>query len=409
MLEVLINNTKNIWLLPCLFIFILMLSHFGLQHYSTTLFKSADYASQFNLIEEPIYLILMGICEYWLFIRVINKGAVYWKNSVTVQKYPTIGIILPFILTVFKNLALLIIINLTTQKLNLPDEVAYVLTKATSIFIICALSGILFKLIDIAEQLLLHHYTVEQSGLITERKIHTQTLILKRVAYSLLAILTAGAILVLFDNVRALGASVLTTAGVIGLLLTFTAQRSLGSIFSGLEIALTQPIKIGDKIQIENEVGTVEEINFRNVVIKMWNWRRMIVPTHFFLEKAFQNWNRVEHTNLLEVFYLYVDFTMPVEQLRNKFYSILKNSDLWDKDVGKMQVSDLKESSMQLKIVVSAKNSDEASNLGAHIREELISYIAKTFPDLLPKTRSTTLAENSSEQTINKHHAFMEP
>ena len=150
------------------------------------------------------------------------------------------------------------------------------------------------------------------------------------------------------------------------------------------------------------EVGTVEEINFRSVIIKLWNWRRLIVPVSFFLEKSFQNWNRVEHANLIERVFLYVDFAMPVERLRSKLDAILNQSDLWDKQVGSLQVSELLENTMQLKILASARNSDDISALTAHIREELMTYIVQHFPDFLPKTRTLNLSEKSAGRTVSR-------
>lgn len=396
-----IKNTKSIWMLPALMILTLFIIDLSYQRFAPFIIGTLQYADGLNVLEKDLYFILMGLCGYWLFIRALNPLIAFTKNTQFLQKHPILPIVLPFFITAVKIMVFLILFNTLIQSMDISDNLSYFVEKTTSIFIICAISGAICRLISTAEQLLLYHYTADLNGLIVERKIHTQTLILKRVAYTITAIFTIGAILVLFDNVRALGASVLTTAGVIGLVLTFTAQRSLGSIFAGIEIALTQSIKIGDKIQIENELGTVEEINFRNVIVKMWNWRRLVVPTNFFLEKSFQNWSHVESTNLITSFYLYVDFLMPIEPLRNKLHAIVENSELWDKNVAKMQVSELREGSMQLKIIVSAHNGDDVGNLSDHIREELMTYIVRAFPDFLPKTRATNLKEPSRENMFD--------
>lgn len=278
----LLKRTIKIWLMPCFFIASFMLGHQLFQKYSHHLAHLFPFAKQMDLIEQILYFTAMGVGEYWLFVRIIEKTANFLKQQLVSEKYQLMMLLIPFISTVLRTITFLNAFNFVAQHLNLPDELLYVFNKLSSISIVCAVSGIALKLIDLAREFLLHHYASALIGKGVERKIYTQTLILKRVAYVLVFILTVGSILLLFDNVRALGTSVLTSAGIIGLILTFTAQRSLGSIFSGLEIALTHPIKIGDKVFVENELGTVEEINFRNVVIKLWNWRRLIVPTSFF-------------------------------------------------------------------------------------------------------------------------------
>jgi len=261
------------------------------------------------------------------------------------------------------------------------------INKLISILIILLISGLLFKLIAVATQLLLKRYTKDHTNA-SERKLFTQIIILKRIAYTLLTIVTAGTILTVFDSVRALGASVLTTAGLIGLVITFTAQRSLGSIFSSLEIALTQLINIGDRVQFNNHLGFIEEITFRSVVIKLKDHSRLMVPTSQFLEHPFQSWSRTDSSHFVGEFFLYVDFTLPVSKLRARLEDIVAQSVLWDQNTASLQVNELKADVMQLKITVSARNLDELSDLLAYLKETLIMYVTKQFPNALPKTRS---------------------
>ena len=384
------KRTKGVWLLPILLITGFFIGHLFFIHYGSYLNNFFLLTPNIYLIENYSYLVLMAVCGYWLGVRLINTVFSYFQNSVFFQQYPTISMVMPFLNAVLKGLTFLIVFNFLTQNLKLPTSIGYALNKISSVMIICTIGWLLLKLIDVAEKLLLHRFSAEISGINTERKVYTQTLILKRVAYSIVSILTAGAVLVLFDNVRALGASVLTTAGVVGLILTFTAQRSLASIFSGLEIALTQPIKIGDSVVIDSEFGIIEEINFRSVVVKLWDWRRLVVPTSFFLEKTFQNWNRVQDTNLIGTILFSVDFTLPVSEARNHLKRILQDTPYWDKNVGILQVSELQERVMQIKILASSHNADDLSNLRAFIREEMIKYIVQDHPYALPKTRSFT-------------------
>lgn len=387
----LLKDTQQVWLLPLLLMLLLFVSDLFFQYYGVYFTHLFSLTPKIYCIEASVYIVLMTISGYWLSVRIINKSVDYLNQHLIIQKYPRLSIILPFFNTLLKALIFLILFNFLTQNLDLPDKVSFILNKLSSVMIICVIGWLLLKLIDSSEELLLHHFNAEVSGTYTERKVYTQTLILKRIAYSIVGILTMGAILILFENVRALGASVLTTAGVVGLILTFTAQRSLASIFSGLEIALTQPIKIGDAVVIDKEFGTIEEINFRNVIIKLWDWRRLIVPTSFFLDKTFENWSRVQDNNLIGTVYVYVDFILPVAMVREQLSVILAKSPYWDKKVGLLQVGDLQERVMQLKILASASNPNDLANLRAFIREEIISYIVTNYPNALPKTRSYTV------------------
>lgn len=387
----LLKDNKGTWLPPVLFLITLGVTHLLFGYYSMYI-ESLLGSTKIHYGEQCAYLTLTAIGEYWLCVRLLAKTFSYLDNNLN-HKYPTLCLILPFFNALLKALSFLIILNLLTQNLDLSAGISYALNKATSILITCAIGWLLLKMIDVAEQLLIHHFTAQNNATM-ERKIFTQTLILKRVACSIVCILTAGAILMLFDNVRALGASVLTSAGVVGLVLTFTAQRSLASIFSGLEIALTQPIKIGDSVIIDSEFGVIEEINFRNVVVKLWDWRRLIVPTSFFLEKNFQNWSRFQDSNLIGTVLMYVDFSLPVDKARKHLEQILQSTPLWDKNVGSLHVGDLQERVMQIKILASSHNSDSLSDLRALIREQMMNYIVKKHPYALPKTRSFTVKED---------------
>ncbi|MBA2656420.1 MAG: mechanosensitive ion channel [Tatlockia sp.] len=355
--------------------------------YFTTIFSNPI---KINLIEYYCYWCVMTLGSYWLISRIINTLKLALSNSSIFLNHSRFAIFIPFFSRMLKALSFLSLFNLLVQQLNLPGDSSHIFNKVTSILIIICISSLVFKLVDISEKLLNQHYE-DLSGTIDGRKIVTKTLILKRVAYSVLIAITIGAILTLFDNVRALGASVLTTAGLLGLIATFTAQRSLGSIFSGLEIALTQPIKIGDVVVIDNEQGVIEEINFRSVVIKLWDWRRLIVPTNYFLEKSFENWSSKQNSNLIAKVTLYVDFTLPVSKVRHQLNVVLNSSSFWDKDVGKLNVSDLKEQVMEIKILASARNASEANELKNEIREKIIDFIAKNYPQCLPTTRNYTV------------------
>ncbi|MBA2655009.1 MAG: mechanosensitive ion channel [Gammaproteobacteria bacterium] len=343
---------------------------------------------------------ILIVIFYWFFIRLINIASKYLKSLSTLRDSKTSIIIIPFLASASKAIALLAMVNLVLPYIGLPAQFEFILEKITSIFVIGCITWIFFRLVHAAEQLIVNYYAFKSATNVTARKMYTQMRILKRVIYGVILILALGASLMLFDNVRSLGASVLTTAGIAGVVLTLAAQRSLPSLLASIEIAVSQPIKIGDAVIIENEFGVVEKINFRYVVIKLWDWRRLVVPTNYFLEKPFQNWSREQATNLIGTTYLYVDYTLPVDVLRGELLNVLKATRLWDGKVNNIQVSDAKQNSMELRILTSARSPAEAWDLRCEVREKLIDFIAKNYPQCLPHQRTTQFKGSYMPQEV---------
>jgi len=362
-------------------------------HYYLILHLNTPYLAQLTILEGAMYAGIIAACVFGVINQLIKKATAYFHASEYARAHQVVKIVLFSSAKIMKGIVFVVILNLFLQSLSLPTEFAFFLDKFSSILVICALGWVLYQLIISSEQLLLHRYTAKCANEFSARKIVTQLLILKRVALMITMILVSGSILMLFENVRTLGASVLTTAGVIGLVITFTAQKTLTGLFAGLEIALSQSIKIGDAVVIESEFGIIEEINFRSVVIKLWDWRRLIVPTSYFLEQPFQNWSREESNNLIGTVYLYVDYTIPVPMLRDELKKILSESQLWDGNINVIQVSDLQDKVMQLRVLSSADSPSKAWDLRCEVREKLIAYIAEYYPKCLPLARSQSFKE----------------
>jgi hypothetical protein len=399
---------KEALLKPALSLMLIVSLHALYQFFSPYF---ARYIPHFNLVDTgefyTYWLAAFGVL-YWGIVRSINTFTVYLSNTELFTSNGTLNVLLPFISTVLKTVFCLTIINLLFQYAPISSATSYIVNKLSSILIIAAITWIVIKLIDVVTILLLNHYQSKAKAGTVVRKVNTQIFILKKLVITVIVLLSVGCALMLFENVRALGASVLTTAGIAGLVFTFAAQRSLGSVLGGLEIALAQPIKIGDLILIENEFGTVEEINFRSVIIKLWDLRRLSVPTSYFLEKPFQNWSRKETSNLIGSIFLYVDFTLPLSHIRQKVEEFLKESQFWDGETAKVQVHDLKEQVMQLRILASAKDSDDLANLKSEIREKLISYIVQNYPGCLPTTRTINFSDNSQSKSSKNERSIIQ-
>jgi small-conductance mechanosensitive channel len=209
---------------------------------------------------------------------------------------------------------------------------------------------------------------------------------LRKVIVALIVIVTICVILLSFDNLRKLGTGLLTGVGIGGIIIGFAAQKSLGNLLAGFQIAFTQPLRIDDALVVEGEFGRVEEITLTYVVLHLWDQRRLILPINYFIEKPFQNWTRTT-AEMTGTVILYLDYSMPLEPLRAEFKRLLEASLLWDKRVSAVQVTAATERDIEVRMLVSAANSSDVFDLRCYIRENLILFVKENHPESLPKTR----------------------
>ncbi|HZP08873.1 mechanosensitive ion channel family protein [Methyloceanibacter sp.] len=240
--------------------------------------------------------------------------------------------------------------------------------------------------------LYLRRFKLDSEDNLLARKHVTQSRILERVARVLIVILTVAAALMTFDDVRQVGISLLASAGAASLVLGLALQPVLRNLMAGVQLAITQPIRIDDALLIEGEWGNVEEITASYVVVRLWDWRRLIVPLSYFIEQPFQNWTR-ESSALIGTVFLYVDYTVPVEDLRRELERIVRASPLWDKRVVNLQVTDFKENTMEIRMLMSASTAGRTFDLRCEVREKMIAYVQKCHPEALPRTRTDRVEE----------------
>ncbi len=219
------------------------------------------------------------------------------------------------------------------------------------------------------------------------RTVRTQSLVLMRTIKTLVLLLAFGAVLMTFPSIRQIGASLLAAAGLAGLVVGFAARPVLGNLIAGLQIALTQPIRIDDVLIVEGEWGRVEEIRGTYVVIRIWDDRRLVVPLQWFIENPFQNWTR-RSAQLLGTVMLWVDFRLPLAPLREELERLCRDDPDWDGRVAILQVVEGGTQSMQLRALVSAASSGQAWDLRCRVREGLIAFIGRTNPECLPRLRA---------------------
>ncbi|HEY7458541.1 MAG TPA: mechanosensitive ion channel domain-containing protein [Xanthobacteraceae bacterium] len=229
------------------------------------------------------------------------------------------------------------------------------------------------------------HLDVEDNLL--ARKQLTQFRVLKGTLDFIIVLVTAGAVLMTFEPVRQYGVSLFASAGIAGIVVGFAARPVLSNLLAGLQIALTQPIRIDDAVVVENEWGRIEEITSAYVVVRLWDLRRLIVPLTYFIEKPFQNWTR-ESASIIGSVFIYADYSVPVAKLRERLKELVRESPLWDGRVVDLKVTDAKERTVELRATMSARTSSAAWDLRCEIREKLIDYLQREFPHALPRERA---------------------
>jgi small-conductance mechanosensitive channel len=271
--------------------------------------------------------------------------------------------------------------------LNLPAEYAGVLAKGSSILLIVAVAVILFQAVNIGEKVVLAKFDITVADNLQARTIYTQVHVISKVIYAVIGLFTIASILMLFEEVRHLGASILASAGVVGVILGFAAQKTIANLFAGFQLAWTQPIRLDDVVIVEGEWGRVEEITLTYVIIHIWDDRRLVVPLSYFIEKPFQNWTRAS-ANLLGSVFVWVDYSLPLDETRNALKEIIESNPLWDKRFWNLQVTDASEKTMQLRVLATSGDSSKSWDLRCDIREKLIAYIQKHHPQCLPRLRT---------------------
>lgn len=219
------------------------------------------------------------------------------------------------------------------------------------------------------------------------RRVQTQTRVLERSATVLLVLLGAGTALMTLPLLKQIGTSLLASAGVAGLIVGFAAKPVLSNLLAGLQIALTQPIRLEDVVIVQNEWGHIEEITGSYVVVRIWDQRRLIVPLQWFIENPFQNWTR-RTADILGTVLLWFDYRLPLEPVRREAERICENAGEWDRRLCTVQVVDANERAMQLRVLVSAANASHAWDLRCKMREGLLDFVQRNYPDYLPRLRA---------------------
>lgn len=270
----------------------------------------------------------------------------------------------------------------------IPGEAITIILPLTRLLYIISFAWVFFGLINYFQDFLLRRYQLDVKDNLQARRMHTQISIIRKLATVVIILLAFVSIIMQFEKLRSIGTGILASAGLAGIIIGFAAQKTIGNLLAGVQIAITQPIRFDDVVIVEGEWGRIEEITLTYVVVRIWDQRRLVLPISYFIEKPFQNWTR-ESSEILGTVYMYTDYAAPVSAIRNQLQKILKETQHWDGKVCRLQVTDTTDKAIQLRAIMSASNSGAAWELRCEVREKLIEFIKSKYPECLPKFRTS--------------------
>ncbi len=314
--------------------------------------------------------ILLLIAIYGVIASLINTAFAYIANY---DDNRLVNVILPFG-RLFKIAVVIILFNEACALLDIPPRWIAAIHQLNQVAIISAAGWAAFQCIQMGELFFIQHNRDHLQDSLSARGAYTHIAIIKRILIVLLSVIIIAAILMTFDRVRSVGGAIFASAGISGIVIGFSARGLLESLFHGLQLAISQPIRMNDTVTINGETGTITAINLHYVVVTLIDGAQVIVPSGDFLTRTFKNWTRCS-LNLSGHIMVYVKYDTQIEEVRRKFHEILQENTLWDKKIGELLVNDLKSGIIELKLNVSAKDGIDLAKLKDTVREQLLTYL----------------------------------
>jgi small-conductance mechanosensitive channel len=281
---------------------------------------------------------------------------------------------------------------------------ADVLARVLQIALIALLTWIAIVVTEIFGSVYLRRLQDDVEDNLVARKHATQARILKRTTMTVISLIGLSFVLMSFDAVRQYGVSLFASAGVAGLAVGLAARPLLSNLIAGVQIALTQPIRLQDVVIVEGEYGTVEEITSTYVVVQLWDWRRMVLPLNYFIEKPFQNWSREDSAVIGSVIFNF-DHTTDVPAIRSKLTQMVADNPRWDRRIVNLQVTDAREDTIELRALVSAQNSAAAWDLRCEVREGLLQFVNTEMPECLPRRRQQLVDRKELQPLLHRRRS----
>lgn len=322
--------------------------------------------------------VVLAIAVHWLIFRVVHH---------VVSRSGPVRPILKGIRGPTRLAAILLALVIVLPAADFDPAIADVLRRFMSIGTAILLGWSAIVAIDALADWVVRSHRLDVDDNLSARRVHTQARILERIAIVIVVLLTAGSVLFAFPSVQAYGVSLFASAGVAGLVLGFAARPVLSNVIAGIQIALTQPIRIDDVVIVEGEWGWVEEITTTYVVVRIWDQRRLVVPLSHFIEKPFENWTR-ETAQIIGSVTWHLDYRAPIDEMRRKLDEFLAESALWDGKIANLQVTDSGPSTITVRALMSAGTSPKAWDLRCDMREKMIAWLRAEHPEALPRTRA---------------------
>ncbi len=270
---------------------------------------------------------------------------------------------------------------------SLPPNILSPIRHAVGLGLIATIAWLVILVSEVASEIISARYSMDSADNLLARKVQTQFQLLHRIVVVVVMLVALALMLMTFPEIRAIGTSLLASAGIVGLVVGMAMRPTLASLVAGIQIALTQPIRIEDSVVVEGEWGWIEEIGTTYVVVRIWDLRRLVLPLSYFIEHPFQNWTRTS-AELLGTVSLWVDYTVPVEELRQELSRIVKSTDKWKGNVCDLQVIDANDHAVQVRALMDARDAGKAWELRCYVREKLIYFLQRRYPESLPKFRT---------------------
>ena len=337
-------------------------------------------------LPDPIVSVLIILFATALALAVHNR-LIALARRLLARRYPKVWSFVVQMRGLSRLAVLILAMIIAVPVAPIEPFTQHMLARLLLMAIIALVGWAILMALRIGATIYLRRFRLDAEDNLLARKHNTQVRVLLRAADILVLLITIGAMLMTVPEVRQYGVSLLTSAGVAGLVAGLAARPVLSNLFAGVQIAMAQPIRLEDAVVVEGEYGNIEEITATYVVVRLWDLRRMILPLSYFIEKPFQNWTR-ETTTLIGSVMLYVDFTAPVAAIRAKAEEIVKASGKWDGRVFNLSVINLTHDNMQLRILASAADYGKAFDLRCDLREKLIDWLRREHPGSLPRGRA---------------------
>jgi small-conductance mechanosensitive channel len=323
----------------------------------------------------------------WLFFRLTRVLEARLKDWSSRTSSKLDDLFVPLLVKSLRTVVPVVGIIFALPILNLPDKFSDILAKASSILLIVVVALVLCQVVALVERTVLAEYDITASDNLRARKVYTQVHVISKTLYVLIILFAIASVLMLFKEVQRFGTSILASAGVVGVIMGFAAQKMIANLFAGFQLAMTQPIRLDDVVIVEGEWGRIEEITLTYVVVHIWDDRRLVVPLSYFIDKPFQNWTRTS-ADLMGSVFLWTDYTLPLEEVRGFLKGLIEPHPLWDKRFWNLQVTDATEHTMQIRVLVTSADSSKSWDLRCDVREKLVAFLQQKYPQCLPRMRA---------------------